>query len=351
MSSSSMKDVARHARVSVGTVSNVLNRPDQVAKATRERVQAVIEETGYVRNESARHLRAGRSRVIGMVVLDAANPFFTDVARGAEAVADEAGSVIMLCNSGENPERENRHLDVLLEQRVQGLLISLVDERHSRVPNLIDHGIPIVVVDRGAGQLGLCSVAVDDTLGGKMAVAHLLEMGHRRIAFVGGPMSRPQVADRVRGAHQAIDEAGRGELVLMETGSLQFADGHGAGDRLAAAPAGQRPTAVFCGNDLAAVGMLQAMTTNGLSVPGDMAIVGYDDVSFATTAAVPLSSVRQPRQQLGRTAATLLLEEISEGARHQHRQVVFLPELVVRRSSEVPRVQAVEGWTIQRDVS
>ena len=334
MPPASIKEVAQHAGVSLGTVSNVLNRPEMVAEATRRRVLDAIAELGYVRNDSARQLRAGRSRTIAIVVLDVANPFFTDVVRGAEQVIEAAGSMLVVCNSGENAAREDRHLELLEEQRVGGILITPVaDDRQPVLKRLIDRGIPVVLVDRGAGTANRCSVAVDDELGGRLAVDHLLERGHRRIAYVGGPFGIAQVADRHAGASAAVAGIPDADLIVAETPNLTVASGRDAARRLVTRPMGKRPTAIFCANDLLALGVLQEVTTRGLRVPDDMAIVGYDDIEFAGAAAVPLSSVRQPREQLGRTAAELLLEETRDGADHQHRHVVFQPELVVRQSS------------------
>jgi LacI family transcriptional regulator len=337
MATTSIKEVARHAGVSLGTVSNVLNHPDLVAAATRQRVLDAIAALGYVRNDSARQLRAGRSRHIAVVVLDVANPFFTDVVRGAEAALEDSGVVVMVCNSAEDAGRERRHLDLLEEQRIRGVLITPVDDSQgSRLEKLISRGTPVVLVDRGSGRHNRCSVAVDDVLGGRLAGEHLLATGHTRIAFVGGPLSIPQVADRHAGIVAALDNAAC-HLTVITTPNLTVAAGRAAGGELADLPAGTRPTAVFCANDLLALGLLQGLTQRGMRVPDDVAIVGYDDIEFAAAAAVPLSSVRQPREQLGRTAAQLLLEEIEADGAHEHRHVVFQPDLVVRASSDVTR--------------
>src|SRR5215471_10704884 len=169
MVTTNIKEVARQAGVSLGTVSNVLNRPHVVSDATRRRVLEVIKELGYVRNDSARQLRAGRSRTIAIVVLDVANPFFTDVVRGAEEAIEAAGALAVVCNSGESPTRERRHLELLEEQRVQGVLITPVDGgRDPQLANLVSRGTPVVLVDRGSGQVDRCSVAVDDVLGGRI---------------------------------------------------------------------------------------------------------------------------------------------------------------------------------------
>lgn len=333
-----IKDVAAEAGVSVGTVSNVLNRPDVVAAATRGRVLAAIARLGFVRNESARQLRAGRSRTLGLVVLDVANPFFTDVAQGAEAVADANGVMLMLCNSGQDAARELRQLDMLQQQRVLGVLITPVDlESSGRLDDMVRGGIPVVLVDR-ASDGTRCSVAVDDVLGGRLAATHLLEQGHLRIAFVGGPSSIRQVAERQEGAEKALaDAASHRPLTVVQSAGLSVAAGREAAGRIISMPASQRPTAVFCANDLLALGLLQEMTRRSVRVPEDLALVGYDDIDFAAAAAVPLSSVRQPRDLLGRTAAELMLEEVNDGVDHQHRQVVFDPELVVRESSALRR--------------
>ena len=346
MATTSIKEVARHAGVSLGTVSNVLNHPDLVAAATRQRVLDAIAALGYVRNDSARQLRAGRSRHIAVVVLDVANPFFTDVVRGAEAALEDSGVVVMVCNSAEDAGRERRHLDLLEEQRIRGVLITPVDDSQgSRLEKLISRGTPVVLVDRGSGRHNRCSVAVDDVLGGRLAGEHLLATGHERIAFIGGPLSIPQVADRHAGIAAALDNAAPGNaaadhaarLTVITTPNLTVAAGRAAGGELADLPARTRPTAVFCANDLLALGLLQGLTQRGMRVPDDVAIVGYDDIEFAAAAAVPLSSVRQPREQLGRTAAQLLLEEIEADGSHEHRHVVFQPDLVVRASSDVTR--------------
>jgi LacI family transcriptional regulator len=194
------------------------------------------------------------------------------------------------------------------------------------------HGIPVVFVDRHGGP-GRCSVTVDDIAGGELAGGHLHERGHARIALVGGPMTLDQVAHRWEGARRATAAAGAPEPLVVETTALNVAEGRRAGERLIGLPAARRPTAAFCANDLLALGLLQQFVRVGLDVPGDLAIVGYDDIEFAEAAAVPLTSVSQPRHLLGRTAAELLLVEASGEPGHEHRQVVFTPELMVRAST------------------
>jgi len=330
----SVKDVAAAAGVSLGTVSNVLNRPDRVAVATRERVERAMMELGFVRNESARSLRAGSTRTLAYVMLDAGNPFFTDVSEGIEDGADHAGLSLFLCNSDSRSEREVRHLEHLEEQRVHGILITPVDPEGPHLDRIAGRGMPLVIVDRIRKGDRFCSVAVDDFLGGRIAVEHLIDQGHRRVTFVGGPLSIGQVADRYAGARAAWKQAGLPEddLTLTAIGSLTIAEGRSAGERLLGIPSARRPTAAFCGNDLVALGLLQHVISAGVRVPDQLALVGYDDIDFAAASVVPLTSVRQPRQELGRIAADLLLDEATNPD-HEHRQQLFTPELVARAST------------------
>jgi LacI family transcriptional regulator len=330
----SVKDVAAAAGVSLGTVSNVLNRPDRVSPDTRERVLRAMAELGFVRNESARQLRAGSSRTLAYVMLDASNPFFTDVAQGIDTAAEAVGLSLVLCNSRNLAEREQSHLALLEQQRVQGILVTPVDPDSPSLDEVARRGTPVVVVDRTRADQSFCSVAVDDVLGGRRAVEHLIDRGHTRVAFIGGPTTLGQVRDRWQGAQDAWAAAGlpADGLVEVTTTGLTVAEGREAGQRLAGMPAKRRPTAAFCANDLTALGLLQQATSSGLRVPDELAIVGYDDIDFAGAAAVPLTSVRQPRQELGRTAAELVLDEATN-PEHTHRQVLFTPELVARAST------------------
>jgi len=328
----SVKDVAVLARVSLGTVSNVLNRPERVSPDTRLRVEQAMVDLGFVRNESARHLRTGRSRTLAYVMLDAANPFFTDVAAGIEEAAEESRFSLYMCNSGNRGEREADYLAHLVEQRVQGILVTPIDPESDNLASVARRGIPVVIVDRTTREESLCSVAVDDVLGGNLAVEHLLDRGHQRIAYVGGPESIGQVRDRLQGARDALEAVGAPELTVLGTAATTVREGRLAGERLLGLSGSRRPTAAFCANDLLALGLLQQVVASGLRVPDDLAIVGYDDIYFAGAAAVPLTSVRQPRHELGRRAAELVMDEAANPD-HVHQQVVLLPELVARTST------------------
>ena len=337
MSDARIKDVAAMAGVSIGTVSNVLNRPERVRAATRRKVEGAIAELGFVPNGSARQLREGRSRIVAYVVLDAANPFFMDVAHGVDETIRGKGLSLFLCNSNQDTEREDAYLADLAELRARGVLITAVDPSNPRLELLRRRGTSIVLVDRvlDGDNADWCAVGVDDVAGGDLAVEHLLERGHVRIGFIGGPIAIPQVRDRHFGAGRAIKRAGLpgNALTVIPTMDLTVTAGLKAGEKLLGMSARRRPTAVFCANDLIAVGLLQQLTQQGVTVPDDIAIIGYDDIEYAAAAAVPLSSVAQPRHELGQAAAQLLIEEAEQGAAHAHRQVVFTPELVARAST------------------
>lgn len=326
-----VKDVARHAGVSVGTVSNVLNRPDAVAASTRERVEAAMVELGFVRNASARQLRAGRSQTVGAILMDLSNPFYTELARGIEDRLAQDDQTLMLCSSDEDAEREGRYLRLFAEQGVRGVLVTPFSTTTDRLKQLARLGIPSVLMD--ARSTKISSVGVDNVAGAKAAVSHLLEQGHRRIGFVNGPLEIQQCRDRAQGAADAVTEAGfdpdavlvtrivdpmtadQGQIAL--TGLLDEATGI---------------TAVFCVNDIVALGAMRELRLRQMAIPEEMAVVGYDDIHFAAELMTPLTSVRQPMHQLGWTAVDLLLTKSDE---IEH--VQFTPELIVRQSSTFRR--------------
>jgi LacI family transcriptional regulator len=331
----SIQDVARLAGVSLGTVSNVLNKPGMVKPATAQKVQTAIDQLGFVRNDAARQLKAGRSNTLGLVVFDAGNPFFAELARGAEDAAADSAYSVLLGNSDHKYERERQYLQLFDEQRVAGVLVSPTNDIYDQIIELRSHGTQTVVVDRRADSSRCCSVSVDDFAGGRIAAEHLLEQGRRKLAFVGGPITIQQVADRLAGAMAAVKEFGQGaSLVVVESQSMSVLAGRDVGQQLAELPNEQRPDAIFAANDLLAMGLVQAfMFNNRIQIPGEIALIGYDDIDFAEAAVVPLSSIRQPAREIGATAIGLVMDEINDWPNHKHQQVTFQPQLVVRASS------------------
>ena len=332
----SIRKVAEHAGVSLGTVSNVLNNPEKVTDKTRKRVLEAIQELGFVRNASAHQLGGGQSKFIGLVVLDITNPFFSEVARGAENAASESDLVLILGNLDNSPEKMDHYLRVFEEQRVQGLLVTPSEIDLAPLLRLKESGIALVLL--GPVHKGVCTVVVDDVYGGELGASHLFDYGHIRIAFVHGPLSLRPCVERQRGVHRAVRERGWDldrTILDITTKAQNVREGELCVEQLLTSP--DRPTAVFCANDLLALGVMRGLNKRGLRIPEDMALVGYDDIDFAEVLSPALTSIRQPKYELGRAATELLLEEVRHPAKHKHRQIIYQPELIVRESSGQPR--------------
>jgi LacI family transcriptional regulator len=329
-----MHDVAERSGVSLGTVSNVLNKPELVAAATREHVLKAIADVGFVRNNAARQLAAGRGQAIGLVTLDIDNPFFTEVARGVEEAANEAGLLVILCSSAGSREREDRHLGMLEEQRVAGIVVSPIERKPAqRIREIHSRGTPVVLLDRHRSARQWCSAAVDDTLGARLAAEHLLELGHRRIGLLNGPIHLTPCAER-RDSF----------LEVLRTHGLELADGCDVEVNEMTIEAGERavsgmlehkrlPSAIFCTNDLLALGAERGALARGVRVPDEVALIGYDDIRFAASSLVPLTTLRMPSFQLGYEGTKLLIDEATEGTEHKHRKLLFEPELIIREST------------------
>lgn len=317
----SIQDVAARAGVALGTVSNVLNNPDLVSEKTRAKVQKAITELGFVRNDAARQLRAGSSRSIGLIVPDVRNPFYTDVARGAEDAATEQNLSVLLANTEDDLEREQAMLSLFEEQRVRGVLVSPTGDNLDYLKQAQKRGTGIVLVDRKSSDFS--SVSVDDVAGGYLATKHLIECGRKKIAFVGGPLTVHQIADRLAGAKKAVAENSGVALEVVEIKNLSVQSGRALGNQF------EKFDGIFAANDLVAIGIMQACVVDGnISIPNDLSLIGYDDIDFASAAIVPLTSVRQPSAEIGKAAIELLTNEKSKT-----RNIEFQPELVIRAST------------------
>ncbi|HYN97904.1 MAG TPA: LacI family DNA-binding transcriptional regulator [Pilimelia sp.] len=330
----SIRRVAEEAGVSVSTVSNVLNKPHLVATETRLRVESVMDEFGFVRNGAARQLRGVRSPVVGCVVLDISNAFFAEVTRGVQDRLAEADCMIVLCSTDVRESRETHYLRLLEEQGVRGILVNPVSPSLDRLKELSKRGTPVVLIDHRQDDPGLCTAAVDNVRGGQLAADHLLELGHRRIVYLNAEVDLFVLGERREGIRRAVAAAG-GDAGVVEVRIPPPANADGADQAvervLALSP---RPTGIICFNDTAALGVLRGLGRHGLAVPRDMSVVGYDDVQFAACLSPPLTTVRQPRYELGRAAAELLLSESTPD--HEHQERIFRPVLVVRGSTGPP---------------
>lgn len=325
-----IRDVAKRAGVSAGTVSNVLNRPSYVSTDIRSKVLQAIAELDFSPTQAARQFRPGRLRTLGVAVADMGNPFFVDVALAADARAKALGVGVVLVHSGEDTRQEQINLDLLVQQRVHGIIITPVDESNPRLEKLIAQGIPLIYVDRIRGDRPVCWVTSDDTAGGRLAAEHLVSLGHERLGFVGGTDIAGQVERRFTGF--AAGAAGR-PIRRLDAQTWTIAEGHRFGRVIAESDPETRPTAIAFANDMLALGALRELAHAGIRVPEDISIVGYDDLSWAEDAVVPLTTISQHREQLGHTAVDLLLAEIDEGDAHDHKHVTLQPELIVREST------------------
>lgn len=322
-----VRDVAKRAGVSIGTVSNYLSGTKAVSAATRERLDAVTQELGFVQNTAARVMRGGRSDTVALLVHDSSNPFFVDVARGIEDVAFESQHVVVVCNTDGDPEREEFYGRVLGEMRVRGVVAVASTSDAAVLQTLQSAGVGVVRLGEPGGDL-LSSVDVDDERGGWLAGRHLVERGLSRVALVGGSGAEPQIERRFQGLRRAFDEAG---VSTTDTERYLLAD-HGAQSclRLAEEVVTRGHQAVFCATDQIAIAVETAALRTGLSVPGHLAIVGYDDTEAAQVAMVPITTIRQPRYEMGRTAAEMVFRRAAGG---EVEHVRYEPELIARAST------------------
>lgn len=329
---STIRDVAHRAGVSVGTMSNFLNDNKRVAPATRRRIEAAIRDLNFIPNSAVRVVLGGRSHVIALIVPDAANPFFIDVARGVEDVAVREGYLVMLCNTNGISQRVDHYAKVLSEMRVLGAVVTQLTATKDHLGQLESSGASVVLLGSSEEGSDLATVGADDVLGGYLAMSHLLDLGHRDIAFVGGPGGDPQVRDRRTGAVRALNERGLHESALREFNASGSAITHrvAVGELIAAER--NLPTGIFCANDLIALAVMSVLADKGIQIPTDVAVVGYDDIDSARLAAVPLTTIRQPPYEIGVAAARILFR----GARGEDVSDIcasFDPVLIVRAST------------------
>lgn len=337
-----LAEVARAAGVSIATVSNTLNRPEIVAPRTRDRVHDAIRALDFVPNRAAATLRRGTNRLIALFVPEVANAFYAEI---VSAVADEAAEhnfAIGLCVTHDDPEREVRFANSFAEQRAAAAIVVPITADAPRLSQLRRVGARLVLLDRIAASTDGCSVGIDDVLGGRLAVRHLLASGAERVTLVNGAHSIQQCADRSAGALQALAEAGRSVDALVEVpvDAMSVEEGVLIGRRLAESG---EPRSVFCANDQLAVGVIRGLREGGVDVPRQAIVVGYGDQSLALDGPVPLTSVAQPTHHMGVEAVRCVFAEIREGQRHAHRTVQLRPELVVRASAPAVAGNGMRG--------
>jgi LacI family transcriptional regulator len=331
---SGISDVAALAGVSQGTVSNVLNYPDKVSPATREKVDRAIAMLNYTPHGPARSLAAGGTKALGLVLSDLQNSLFIDIARGVERAASEAGAALLLANTDAVLEREQQYLRVFAENRVLGTLITLNDTKHYHRVVTTDRGdIPLVLLNYAPEDDTHCSVHVDNERGGALVAEHLIDIGRTRLVSVGIPGSLQPVVERARGFGGVVSDRGLRPVAVESVDQLERAHGWRLGlDLIPRIQAGEID-GIFAMADLVAAGIAQAITAHSdLRIPEDVAIVGYDNNRAAWDSPTPLTTVDQPGEEMGYEGGKLILAELSEDS-HEHRAVDLSPTLVVRDSS------------------
>ena len=327
-----LHDVAELAGVSPSTVSRAINRPEMVDEETRDRVLEAVRRLDYRPSRVARRLRVerGSSGLLGLVIPDLQNPFFADLARGVEDAAQRHGYTVLIGNADEDLDKERRYLEVMRAESVDGVILPPVTETDPAAAELVGSGMPVVCVDRRLARTRVDTVVVDNVRGAYEATEHLVRLGHTRIGFIEG---RPQAStsrERLEGYRAALADQGiPADPALVRAGDSRQESGRRLARELLAEP--DRPTALLVGNGVMTLGSLETLHREGVRIPSEMAVVGYDDMPWAQALTPPLTVVRQPGYELGSRALELLLQRIAEPGRSTT-VVLLQPELVVRES-------------------
>ena len=331
-------DVAKRAGVSIATVSYVMNDRGGVGEQTRANVLRIADELGFRLNRVASGLRTGRTQVLGLVLADITNPFYPEIAGGVIAAAAEAGFQVFLSHGGTDGGLDGEVVQALCDHQCGALIFtSLVVSDGPLLSDVVPHDMPIVQTVRRIPGIRADFVGIDDRAGAREAAQHLLDLGHRDVAVLAGPSASSASSERTAGFLEALAQAGLEPQSVVEC-SLTLHAGYRAAQQLLESRR-RPPRAVLCGNDLIALGAIDAFLAHGLSVPNDVSVAGYDDIWFASSRLVQLTTVRQPRHDMGRAAVSLALERLADPD-IPPRDVIMKHELVVRRTTAAPRAGA-----------
>jgi len=339
--SSTIQDVAHLARVSVATVSALLNGSAFVSAALAERIRDAMAVLDYHPDRVARSLRTGKTHAIGMVVPDVTNPFYPEVIRGVEQAAQRAGYSIVLVNSNEDPEQERRGLQTLISMRIDGVLIACCDSSNSIFDLVSRYQTPAVFLDRVPSNPSAMRISTDNFKAGWLGTRHLIDLGHERIAIVAGRAALSPHAHRIEGFRKAMQEAGlavRDEY--FRTGSLSSVTGYEIGKQLLELK--RKPTAIFCTNNKTLLGVVRALAECKVKCPDEVSILGFDDFAWTENFHPKLTTIVQPTEELGRRGTEMLLEHIQVRDNEQNETppfrdpVLMEPELRVRESTAPP---------------
>jgi len=325
-----IKDVAALAGISYTTVSHVVNKTRPVSEEVRLKVEAAIKRLDYVPSAVARSLKAKTTATIGLLVPNSLNPYFAELARGIEDYCERNGYCVILCNSDDNPEKQRNYLRVLLEKRIDGLIVASAGGDSGLVAGLTGVRTPMVIVDRGLEGVDADLVRIDHEYGAFLATRHLLELGHRDIAFIGGPADTSVAQMRLAGYRRALNEAG----VEVPRERMLESDFTSTGGYSAAAVLLEKtpPSAIFAGNDMIGIGVLRAAAERNIRVPSELSVIGFDDIQMSRYVYPALTTVGQSILQLGEKAAELLLRRIATPGLPIDQRIVT-PNIVLREST------------------
>ncbi len=337
-------DVAKRAGVSVSTAARALSGQGYASADTRRQVLDAAKELGYVTNQIARSLRTRQTRLIGLLIGDVENSFYSTIAKNVESVAKEAGYHVVLCNSDDQPANEREYVHLLEGMRVDALIVTPTSTSRRNLTRLMDKGIVVVQMDRAVAGVAADAIVVDNEAGSVAAVTHLIEAGHTQIGIITGELDVSTAYQRLAGYERALKEHGisiRKELI--KSGSFHRRE-HTIEDATDLIQARSAPTAIFAANNILAEAALLALEHEGLRVPRDMSIVAFDDVPWMSMVQPPLTTVRQPAADMARTAAELALRRLRDGRRGPPSTIVFNAELIERGSvAPVRKVKAVSA--------
>ncbi len=334
-----IQDVAKRANVSITTVSHIINQTRYVSDELTDRVKKAMEELDYHPNSLARGLRSGKTKTIGLVIPDISNQFFAEISRKIEDKGFEHGYSVILCNTDDDPQKEKSYIDVLLAKKVEGIIFISTVVESNNLEKTMEFGLPIVVVDRDINEINSDIVLVDNSIGGFKATQYLIELGHRRIACIGGPSPITPSAQRAAGYKQALQEAGIPvDPTLLVFGDFRYESGNKAMRELLALP--QPPTAVFASNDMMALGAIQAVNDQGMKIPDDMSVIGFDNIPFSQTVYPTLTTMAQPIHEMADLVVELLIERIKlqrqrsrvEEDKPSYKRIVLETKLIKRNS-------------------
>lgn len=340
-----IQDVAKRAGVSIATVSRVLNGTAFVNDEVITRVRAAAEELQYQPSRAARTLRGNHSTIIGLLITDIQNPFFTALVRGVEDMVQRNGYSLILCNSDENPRKEQQYIEVLCAEKVAGAIVAPTREEPGVLRRFHEQHIPVVAVDRRVRDAQTDAVLVDNRKGTREAVLHLVANGYQRIGIITGPKTTTTGRERLEGYREALQAANLPlDSALERVGSFKTASGRQLVNELLELDA--PIDALFSANNLTTMGVLEALHERGLRIPEDIAVVGFDEMPWAALSAVSLTTVNQPIYELGSTAALRLFQRLEHPGAFTRQEIILTPTLNIRGSSQ-PRASFDASPAIQ----